>query len=294
MKIVVLGAGGMLGRRLLQLLPTFGHEVVGTVRAEVDGRRTSGGADAARIVGGVSAESEDAVQRVLDDERPDVVVNCIGVVKQLASAKDPLVSIPINALFPHRLAEQCGKRDARMIHFSTDCVFSGKAGPYTEASPPDPEDLYGRTKLIGEVNTPGSLTLRTSIIGHEPGDGTGLVSWVLRNKGGRVAGFARALYTGVTTDYMARAVDRLMTAFPDLSGVWHLSADAISKYDLICLMNEVYGLGLTVDRDESFVCDRRLDSSMLRRRTGITPPSWQAMLEEMHTHYEQSQVENEK
>ena len=139
------------------------------------------------------------IERLIEAERPAVVLNCIGVVKQMAQGQDPLTAIPVNALFPHRVAKACADSGARLIHFSTDCVFSGRAGPYSEASPPDPADVYGRTKLLGEVNAPNALTLRTSIIGHELGEGTGFLAWVLRSKGTRVSGYARALYTGVTT-----------------------------------------------------------------------------------------------
>ncbi len=277
----------MLGHRVLQILPTYGHEVVGTVRGAAEEAAGETGPVEPRLIGGISVEPEGLVERVLDSERPDVVVNCIGVVKQLASANDPLVAIPVNALFPHRLARACTQRGVRIIHFSTDCVFSGNAGPYTEASPPDPQDLYGRSKLLGEINAPNALTLRTSIIGHEIGGGTGLVSWILRNRGGRVSGFVRALYTGVTTDFMTQALTQIITDFPKLYGVWHLSADPISKYDLICLVNEIYGLDLTIDRDEAYVCDRRLDSTMFRSRTGIVPPTWREMLQVMYENHQQ-------
>ena len=286
MKIMILGANGMLGHCLLRSLSEHGHEMIGTLRRAPETVSVTIGNNVARLIGGISVEQEGIVEHILDSERPDVVVNCVGVVKQLSAAKDPLVSIPINAMFPHRLALSCAERGMRMIHFSTDCVFSGTAGPYSEASRPDPQDIYGLTKLLGEVNTPNALTIRTSIIGHElDKEGPGLVSWIIRSRGTRVSGFARALYTGVTTDFMADAVHRLITDFPELCGVWHLSADAISKYDLVCLMNEIYGLGMTIDRDETFVCDRRLDSALFRRRTGIVPPPWRDMLMQMHANH---------
>lgn len=288
MNVLVLGANGMLGHRLLASLPGHGHRVVGTVRGKPEEFRGSvGGADT-KIVGGITVESANAVERLIEAERPAVVLNCIGVVKQMAQGQDPLTAIPVNALFPHRVAKACADAGARLIHFSTDCVFSGRVGPYSEASPPDPADVYGRTKLLGEVNAPNALTLRTSIIGHELGDGTGFLAWVLRSKGTRVSGYARALYTGVTTDYMARAVALLISDFPQLCGVWHFASDPISKYDLLCLANEIYQLQLSIDRDETFVCDRRLDGSLLRLRTGIVPPTWKDMLVEMHANSQRS------
>lgn len=276
----------MLGHCLLRSLSKYGHEMTSTLRDTPETVSVSIGTNVARLIGGISVDQPAVVEHILDSVKPDVVVNCVGVVKQLSAAENPLVSIAINAMFPHRLALSCAERDMRVIHFSTDCVFSGTAGPYSEASRPDPQDIYGLTKLLGEVNTPNALTIRTSVIGHELNkEGQGLVSWIIRSRGTRVSGFARALYTGVTTDFMAEAVHRLITDFPELCGVWHLSADAISKYDLVCLMNEIYGLGMTIDRDETFVCDRRLDSALFRRRTGIVPPLWRDMLVQMHANH---------
>lgn len=286
MKVLILGARGMLGHRLAQGLADCGHEVSATLRGSLADLPTVLQRSDVRVFDRIDVDAFESIRSLLDALRPQFVLNCIGVVKQLASAKDPLVAIPINALLPHRLAGACSEIGARLIHFSTDCVFSGSAGPYSEASAPDPQDLYGRSKLLGEVNAAHVLTLRTSIIGHElDGGGSGLVAWILRNCGQRVAGYARALYTGVTTDFMADAVDRLIDMSPALCGVWHLGSDPISKYGLVGLVNEMYGLGMQIDRDEAFVCDRRLDSSLLRNRAGIMPPSWPEMITTMHANF---------
>lgn len=283
-KLAVLGATGMLGHRLaLHLAGRF--QVVGTVRQPhpwLTSRLESRGG---QLAAGVDAFRLDTVQAFLEEHRPDVVLNCIGVVKQLPSAKDHVNCITINALFPHQLSRLCGDMGIRTVHFSTDCVFSGDHAPYGEAAPADPRDLYGRSKLLGEVNAPGALTLRTSIIGHEFTNQTGLVEWVMSQKGRRASGFARAIYTGVTTNYMARAIERILLEHPILQGVWHLSSDPISKYDLIGKINHVYELGIALDRDEQFVCDRRLDSTLLRGAAGIVPPSWDDMLLAMHQCY---------
>lgn len=282
----------MLGHRLVQTLAEHGHDVSATLRGRATDLPPALSRTDIRLFEHIDVEAFERVKALLERLRPEFVLNCVGVVKQLANAKDPLVTIPINALLPHRLAGACHEFGARMIHFSTDCVFSGTAGPYSEAAAPDPQDLYGRSKLLGEVNAAHVLTLRTSIIGHEIDtdgsgliDGSGLVSWILRNRGRRVSGYARALYTGVTTDYMSEAVNWIMDTDASLCGVWHFGADPISKYDLVCLINEIYGLNMQVDRDESFICDRRLDSSRLRNRTGLTPPSWPQMIADMHSKY---------
>jgi dTDP-4-dehydrorhamnose reductase len=212
----------------------------------------------------------------------EVVVNCIGIVKQIDAAKDPTASISINALLPHQIAALCAERGARLIHFSTDCVFSGQAGPYRESDSPDPADLYGRTKLLGEVDRPGCLTLRTSIVGREIHRGTGLLEWFIAQRGGQVRGFRQALYSGLTTGAMTDLLRLLIEEHADLSGVWQVSGDPIDKYSLLCLVNNVYRLGISIDPVDEFRCDRRLDSSRFRTSVGWSPPSWQSMIETMH------------
>jgi dTDP-4-dehydrorhamnose reductase len=281
MKILVLGATGMLGHKLLQQLAQ-GHEAWGTVRGLAPEAPEIPGFDRDHLLSGVSAASLDSIRLAIAQVRPDAVLNCIGIVKQIDAAKDAVTSISINALLPHQLAAICADAGARLIHFSTDCVFSGHGGPYGDADPPDPGDLYGRSKLLGEVDRPGCLTIRTSIIGRELRRGTGLIDWFLAQQGRQVRGYRHALYTGLTTRAMADVVRLLLESHPALSGVWQVSADAIDKYRLLDLVNRVYGLGIRIATDEDFHCDRRLDSSRFRAATGWTPPTWQSMIETMH------------
>jgi dTDP-4-dehydrorhamnose reductase len=269
----------MLGHKLLQhLSPVF--DTVGTVRG--DTRERPKALDGYPLRGDVSAMDLPSVARVVDDVRPDVVVNCIGIIKQLEEAKNAARVIAINALFPHQVADLCGERNIRLIHFSTDCVFSGKHGPSREEDTPDAYDLYGRSKLLGEVDRPGALTIRTSIIGRELARQTGLLEWMMSQRGRRIKGYANALYTGFTTGALADLVIRLIRDFADLSGVWHVSSEAISKYDLLGIVNRVYQLGAEIDRDEDFHCDRRLDSGRFRAAIGFSPASWERMIADMH------------
>jgi len=226
----------------------------------------------------------DTVLRALDAVRPDLVVNCIGIVKQRPEAADPVASITVNSLFPHRLARACAEGGARLIHISTDCVFSGEAGSYRENDRPDAADLYGRTKLLGEVDAPGCVTLRTSLIGHELSGTHGLVEWFLSQRG-TVRGFARAVFSGFPTVEMARIVaDRII---PDrrLSGLYHLSSAPVTKYDLLRQVAKEYGKRIRIERDEEFVCDRSLDSSRFRGATGYEPPGWPALVAGMRAHF---------
>lgn len=277
MRVLVLGATGMLGHRLARDLSRH-FEVIGAVR----GREALPALAGLRIVPGLDAAEPDSVRALLREHAPAVVLNCVGIVKQIQSETTSAEMIRINALFPLELHAACAAAGARLIHFSTDCVFSGRAGPYDERATPDPDDRYGRSKLLGELTGPGALTLRTSIVGHELRGYHGLLEWLLRQRGGSVRGFAGALYTGLTTNALAEVVRRLLVERALLEGIWHVASAPLSKYELLCRIDAVYELGVRIERDESVTCDRRLDGTAFARATGISVPSWEAMLAGMH------------
>lgn len=275
----------MLGHALFSLLsgrPEF--TVFATVRGTEGLDRWFPSSLLQRIRGGVDAERFDTVVHALDEIRPDVVVNCIGVVKQLPSAKDPIVTIAVNALFPHLLARACGEGGIRMIHISTDCVFSGGKGNYLESDLPDATDLYGRTKCMGEVDSPRCATLRTSIVGHELSGRLGLIEWFLAQEGS-VRGFARAVFSGLTTVELSGIVADRVIPNEGLAGLYHVSSAPISKYELLRLVMDRYGKKIRIDREEAFVCDRSLDSSRFREATGYRPPPWHVMVSRMHADF---------
>lgn len=281
MKILILGASGMLGHKLLQRL-SVRHEVVGTVRGSTAEAPSISGVQSDLLIGGVAATEADAIRRVVQGVQPEAVLNCIGIVKQIDEAKDAIQSISVNSLLPHQLSAICSEFDSRLIHFSTDCVFSGRAGPYKESDLPDPVDLYGRSKLLGEVVDAGCLTIRTSIVGRELKRGTGLIDWIMSKRGGKVRGYRRALYSGLTTEAMSDVVELLLEKHPEVDGIWQVSADPIDKCSLLEIVNRVYGLNIEIEPDETFFCDRRLDSTRFREATGWTPPTWQEMIENMY------------
>jgi dTDP-4-dehydrorhamnose reductase len=276
MRVLILGGTGMLGHKLVEVLGDR-FETWATVRSCTE---THSWYDKfrSRIIGGVEASNLDSVVDALVRTRPDAVINCIGIIKQREEAKDAVMSIKVNSLFPHRLARICNASGARMIHVSTDCVFSGIKGNYAEEDAPDPQDLYGRTKLLGEVTSPGCLTIRTSIIGQGLRRGHGLVDWIVSQRGKTVKGFARAIFSGLTTDALGQVIGDVLILHPHLEGLWHVSSDPISKYDLLRLTNQAMKLGITVEKDESDPCDRSLDSSRFRRTTGFLPPAWPDMI----------------
>jgi dTDP-4-dehydrorhamnose reductase len=285
-RVLVLGGTGMLGHKLVQRLAARDLWIGATIRAasipkSPAARASLGNADL--LFEGVDVLDDGPLLDVIADAQPDVLVNAIGIIKQIDAAKDPVAAIAANALLPHRLASLCAKERIRLIHVSTDCVFSGRQGPYSEQSPPDAEDLYGRSKLLGEPSGPGCLTLRTSIVGRALRGRAGLIEWFIAQRGGTATGYARALYSGLTTLALADLIGRLIVEHPKLDGLWHVAADAISKYELLALLNRVYGLGISLQRDDAVSIDRRLDGSRFRAMTGYSAPSWDAMIAEMRT-----------
>lgn len=281
MRLLVLGGTGMLGHKLFQRARQGGHEAWATIR----GSRLAGPAaavlDPDYVVTGVAATDLGEVARALDTVKPDVVVNCIGVIKQAEAAQDPIASISINSLFPHQAAALCRERGARFIHISTDCVFSGSKGMYTEEDPSDALDLYGRSKFLGEVPGPGAITVRTSIIGRELASQYGLVEWFLSEVGGTVRGFSAAIFSGFTTSALADVLLGTVCEHPELEGLWQVSAEPVDKNKLLGMLKEAYGVEVEIEPDDSVKVDRSLDSSRFRAATGWAPPEWQAMIDEM-------------
>jgi dTDP-4-dehydrorhamnose reductase len=280
MKVLVLGATGMLGNAALRLFAQSpGFEAVGTARsAGLVARLPEAVRGQVRL--GVDVENMDQVAAVLAAERPDVVVNAIGLIKQLADAKDPLAALPVNALLPHRLARLCALAGARLVHVSTDCVFSGGKGGYVEADFPDADDLYGRSKLLGEVDYPNAITLRTSIIGCELGSANALVGWFLAQQGA-VRGFRRAVFSGLPTVVLAEVIRDHVLPSPDMRGLWHVSAAPIDKFALLSLVRDAWGRDTVIEPYDEFVIDRSLNSDRFRAATGWTPPAWPDLIARM-------------
>lgn len=284
MHILILGGAGMLGHKLAQRLRT---RFTLTVTVRGDAARYARYAslfDGVRLLDEVDAAHFDGLTTLIRRARPQAVVNCVGVVKQRPEAKDPLASITLNALLPHHLERLCAGQDARLIHISTDCVFSGQRGLYTEDDLPDPPDLYGRSKLLGEVtDSPHALTLRTSIIGRELASKQGLIEWFLSNRGNPdgVKGFRRAVFSGLTTLALADLIADLLADHPDLNGLYHVAAAPINKDDLLRRVNTAYDAGIAITPDDAFAIDRSLDAARLRDAIGYTAPTWEAMLAQM-------------
>jgi dTDP-4-dehydrorhamnose reductase len=281
-RVLVLGVTGMLGHGLMSQLGAMGpFELHGSARRMglLPEYLTTDLLE--RVIVGVDASDLDSVRRAIGEARPDIVVNCIGVIKQDPAIEDAVNTITVNSLFPHLLARECALQNARLIHISTDCVFSGRRGHYAESDLPDPIDLYGRSKLLGEVAVVPHLTLRTSIIGHELGTTRSLVDWFL-SQSGVVKGFAKSMYSGLTTTELARVLATVIFPRSDMAGLFHVASSPISKFELLGLVAAEYGWEGEMVRDSAIVVDRTLSAVRFIGLTGYRAPSWPAMIAEMH------------
>lgn len=280
-KILVLGATGMLGNAMVRYLSRNPrYEVYGSVRG-VSAPRSLTADTTVHIVPSVDVEQHDSLVRAFAFVQPDVVINCIGLIKQLAAADDPLCALPINAMLPHRLAVLCSLSGARLVHVSTDCVFSGAKGNYLESDPSDAKDLYGKSKYLGEVTAAHTITLRTSIIGPELNDGAhALLGWFLSQQG-VINGYTRAIFSGLPTVELARVVDEFVIPRPELSGLYHVAAEPISKFDLLTLIADVYGKTIEIKPLTEPAIDRSLDASRFNAATGYRAPAWRELVTRM-------------
>jgi dTDP-4-dehydrorhamnose reductase len=284
-RLLVLGAGGMLGHKLCQYLPTRGHDVTGAIRKDPESLRGYGSIySGTKLMGGVDALNDEALARTIKDAKPDFVINCIGIVKQLQEAENAYLSVAINSYLPHRLALLCEAHGARLIHISTDCVFDGARGNYTEKDFSDARDMYGKSKFLGETSAAEkcAVTLRTSFIGRELHRPThGLVEWLLAEQNKQVKGFARAMYSGFSSLELAKVISHVIERSPKLHGLYQPASAPISKYELLLLIRESYGLNIKIERDENFKCDRSMQGAVFRDATGYVAPSWNMMIREM-------------
>jgi dTDP-4-dehydrorhamnose reductase len=234
-----------------------------------------------RVIGDIDVANECQVRRAMDIVRPNAVVNCVGLIKQHPAAQEPDACITINALLPHRLANICTEYSARFVHVSTDCVFDGTKGNYKETDLTNAEDLYGRTKALGETKASNAITLRTSIIGRELNSSFGLVDWFLAQKNAGVQGFTQAKFSGFTTRELSRVISKVLIEHADLTGLYQVSSEPIDKYSLLNLIRDSYGLKTPITPSDDLRIDRSLDSSLFRSVTGYRPPAWPEMIRKM-------------
>lgn len=278
-RVLVLGGDGMLGHQLFKQLRQT-HQTRVTLRQDLHTYDRVGLFSPDNAYCGIDVRVTDRLLGVLADFEPEYVVNAVGMVKQRSEGQEHIANLEVNALLPHRLALLCKATKAALIHISTDCVFSGRRGRYQETDEPDPVDIYGYSKLLGEVVSDGVLTLRTSIIGTELSRRSSLIEWFLAQRG-RIKGFKGAIFSGFTTMELSRIIDSLISAPPERWGLYHVSSNPISKYDLLVMLRDALGRDLEIEPDVAYQCNRSLDSSLFRATFGYTPPDWSSMIREL-------------
>jgi dTDP-4-dehydrorhamnose reductase len=280
MKMLILGGTGMLGHKLYQTAKDPIDAWV-TVRGEAKGLAKFSFFCPDRVIGGIEATNLESVRNALSIVKPDVLVNCVGIVKQQPLGNDPIACLTINSLLPHQLANLCAEFGTRLIHISTDCVFDGKKGSYTEKDLTNAEDLYGRSKALGETSAPHAITLRTSIIGRELSTGFGLVEWFLSQRGKAAKGFTHAFFSGLTTHELSRVIQSVALDHKSLSGIYQVSTAPIDKYTLLELLDNAFETGVTISQSDELKIDRTLNSTLFRSLTNYEPSTWPGMIREI-------------
>ena len=280
-KILIFGASGMLGHMLIRVLSPH-HHVVGTTTNQYDSQSPlTRILTRDNLINLVDARSLPTVEKVIHETKPDVIINCVGLIKQKMELENSVNAIQLNSLFPHQLAALCNKSNIRLIHFSTDCVFQGTPGVKQLSDTPNATDLYGLSKLLGELSTSPCLTLRTSIVGRQLIGSESLFEWAISKRGTTINGYKNAIYTGLTTNRLSQIIKNLIEEFPNLSGTHQVASLPISKFELISKLNDDLKLGLHIEPETEFYCDRSLDGAEFNQLTNIDIPSWDDMLTEL-------------
>ena len=284
MKILILGGSGMVGHRLAKKLSNQ-YEIFSLLRKRPD-------LDSNQFFEKVLPKNQcifiddineyENLNNTVKKISPDIIINCIGVIKQRDKVENVLNMRRINSLLPHVLNQICNKNKIKLIHLSTDCVFSGTKGNYQESDNPDPIDEYGKSKLLGEIKKGNALTIRTSFIGPELFNKKSLFEWVKSQKNGEIDGFENAIYSGLTTLAFSEIIENIIDKHQNLNGIWHISSNPISKFDLIEMINQKFNLKIKINRNSSFRCDRSLNSSKFQEETKIQIPSWRAMIDNLY------------
>ena len=270
----------MLGHKLYQVLGQK-FDVWGTIRSDLESIRRFGFYDESSIIANIDAGDAGSIRQAVESARPDCVINAVGIIKQVPASKDVIHALTLNSILPHRLAELSAEFGFRLITISTDCVFDGAKGNYSERDTPDARDLYGISKLFGEIDRANTLTLRTSIVGRELRTGHSILEWFLNHPEPVVNGYTQAIYSGFPTVVLADLLSQILTDHPSLSGLYHVSSEPISKFELLKLFKKHYSKNTQIEPFDEYVIDRSLDSTRFRNAINFRPESWDEMVAKM-------------
>tara|TARA_B100000989_G_C19515946_1_gene461651 strand:- start:1430 stop:2311 length:882 start_codon:yes stop_codon:yes gene_type:complete len=280
MRILILGGSGMLGHTFFKVWKA-NSEVKVTLRKRLEDYEHNQIFGIGEYFEGIDLRRLDTLRDVIISYKPDCIVNCSGVTKQICNEFNQEDVFTLNALLPHKLAGLCDNFGTRLIQLSTDCIYSGKKGNYNESDISDAEDLYGKSKYQGELNKTNSLTLRKSSIGLELGNKHGLVEWFLNQKGS-ILGFDKAIYSGFSSIHLAGLIESIIFDSPDLQGIYNIASKPISKYYLLSSLQErIDNFELDIIRDDKIKIDRSLNPSKFLEQTNLKFPSWEKMLDDL-------------
>jgi len=277
MKILVLGTTGLIGRTVFEELSLDNDlKVLGTSRSSIRNQRSNLNLD--------YAPGSLSLRNIIENNKPEFIINCIGITKHLKESKNSLTSISVNSLLPHEIVSYCSEVGSKLIQISTDCVFSGSKGNYIEGDVPDSQDLYGRSKFLGEVVDEKHLTIRTSTIGHEHNSKFGLLEWFLGQQDS-CFGYKNAIFSGLTTIELSKVLREVISNYPELNGLYHVAGKPINKFDLLKIISRIYNKNIIINPDYDFHIDRSLNPKNFQNKTGYLSPSWEEMIDNMYKNF---------
>ena len=274
--------GHQMWRRVNEWAKGSSHQVFGTVRKSKDHYQALGLPNTQNLFDGVDVGEFKKLDALLNQIKPSIVINCAGITLRKKDLSDIEKCYQLNGMLPQFVGQWCNTHDAKLFHFSTDCVYDGKKGSsYLESDMPSAFDHYGQSKYLGEASTGNSLTMRLSIVGRELENKTELVEWILSQKDKHAKGYNAVKYSGLTTAYVAREVIRVIEKYPEISGLYHVSSEPISKYEIMEKINAKFDLNIKIEKNNEIVSNKALDCSRYEKATGFQKPSWDQMIDDL-------------
>ena len=283
-KVLIIGGNGMIGSELLRSLKLFNKnlEVKATLRNKLNHYDIYLIYNNKDCFFKINVFEIDNIKDLIKLYKPNVIINCVGVTKQKINDFSLDKVKYINSNFPHKLYKLCNKESIRLIHLSTDCVFSGNRGEYKFNDIADAKDIYGQTKKEGEIIHDNSLTIRKSTIGYEMNKPHGLLEWFLCQKND-VLGFKNAIFTGVSTIELSKFISHIICKHQELSGLLHLRGPKIDKYSLLKKIKYFFNLDhINLKVDEKYICDRSLNEDRLLSKLNYSIPCWDTMIKDLY------------
>jgi dTDP-4-dehydrorhamnose reductase len=282
MRILILGGNGLIGHKMYQLISNNYQDTWVTLRNNLSSYSYSEIYNSEKVIDKIDLSNFKLLLNQLNVLNPDVVINACGITIRRGIDAFKSNSIILNSALPHFLNEWVVSNNKRLIHFSTDCVFSGKKGDYLDNDIKDAIDIYGLTKSMGEViDSKCAITLRGSMIGRELENKTELLEWFLHQKNNVIKGFTNVIYSGITTVRMAEIILKIINEYPNLSGIYNISSEPISKFDLLKKWNDKFSINATIEIDKNYTSNKNLISDKLFKIIQLEQPIWDDLIHQL-------------